>query len=78
MVILHFRFWPQEAKKNQKEFQEAFMRAINSAFWMELNMTLNILAFCISSLQNNCHFVFWILWELRPCLVSVGKNFVTL
>jgi len=37
------------------------MRAINYAFWIELNMTLKILTFCISSLQNSWHFVFWIL-----------------
>jgi hypothetical protein len=42
VVILHFGFWPQEAKKLQKEPQEALMRAINFAFWMKLNMTLKI------------------------------------
>jgi hypothetical protein len=36
-------------KKNPKKPQEAFMRAINSVFWIELNITLKILAFCILS-----------------------------
>jgi hypothetical protein len=54
MVILHFRFWPQEKKKKtQKEPQEVPMRIINSVFWMELKMTLKIFVFCISSLQSS-------------------------
>jgi len=43
MIILYFGFWPQEGKKKSpKEPQETLMRAINSAFWMELNITLKI------------------------------------
>jgi hypothetical protein len=47
VVILHFGFWPQKAKKNPKEPQEVLMRTINSAFWMKLNITL-----------KNYHFAF--------------------
>ena len=46
VVILCFEFWPQEVKKT-KEPQEALIRTINSAFWMELNITLKSLVFCI-------------------------------
>jgi hypothetical protein len=62
IVILHFGFWSQEAKKNQKSLkrQKKPKRASrghnegkNFAFWMELNITLKILAFCISSFQNS-------------------------
>jgi len=60
MVFLHFGFWTLEAKKSPKEPQEALMRAINSAFWMELNITLKILAFCIPSFQSSWHFAFCI------------------
>jgi len=59
VVILHFEFWPQEAKKPKKSPLEALMRTINSVFWMELNMTLKILAFCIPLFQNSWHFAFF-------------------
>jgi hypothetical protein len=36
------------------------MRIINSAFWVELNVTLKILVFYILSLQSSWHFTFWI------------------
>ena len=77
MVILHFEFWPQEAKKPQKEPQEAFVGAINSVFWMKLNMTLKILALCILSLQSSWHFAFWILWGTKHPLncLPISKNF---
>ena len=35
------------------------MRIINSAFWVELNVTLKILVFYILSLQSSWHFTFW-------------------
>jgi hypothetical protein len=35
--------------KNPKNAHEALMRAINSAFWMKINMTLKILTFFIPS-----------------------------
>jgi len=41
--ILNFGL--KRPKKNPKEPQEALMRAVNYVFWMELNMTLKILAF---------------------------------
>jgi len=43
-------------------------RAINSAFWMELNITLKILAFCIPSFQSSWHFAFCILWGTKHLL----------
>jgi hypothetical protein len=59
--ILHFRFWPQEAKKKPKS-QKALTHPIkNLAFWMELNTAMKILAFCISSFQSSWHFAFCIL-----------------
>ena len=47
-------FWilASRDQKNPKEPPKALMRAINSAFLMELNMTLKILVFCISSFQS--------------------------
>ena len=57
VVILYFGFWSHEAKKHQKEPQEALMRAV-TIFLMKLNMTLKILVFCISSLQSSWYFVF--------------------
>ena len=44
--------------KNPKESQEALMREINSTFWMELNITIKILAFYILSFQNSWYFTF--------------------
>jgi hypothetical protein len=35
VVILRFGFSLERKKKSSKEPQEAFMRAINSAFWMD-------------------------------------------
>jgi hypothetical protein len=60
-------FWilASRGQKTQKEPQEALMRTINSASWMELNMTLKILAICISSLQSSWHFAFYILWGTK-------------
>jgi len=68
VAILHFGFWSQEAKKSPNEPQEALMRAINSAFFMELNITLKILAFCIPSFQSSWHFAFY--GELNTPLVT--------
>jgi len=56
-------FWILEAKK--KNPQKNLMRAINSVFWMELNMTLKILAFCIPSFQSNWYFVFCIFFGTK-------------
>jgi hypothetical protein len=59
--ILHFGFWPQEAKKKAKR-QKALTHPIkNLAFWMELNTPIKILAFYISSFQSSWHFAFCIL-----------------
>jgi hypothetical protein len=46
-------------KKTQKKLQEVLMRAIKSAFWMELNMALKILAFCIPPFQNSLQESAW-------------------
>jgi hypothetical protein len=53
--ILHFGFWPQEAKKSQKALTHPIKKL---AFWMELNTQMKILAFCISSIQSSWHFAF--------------------
>jgi hypothetical protein len=64
-------FWilVSRGKKNSKEPLEALMRAINYVFWMEPNMTLKILAFCIPSFQSSWHFTFFL--ELNTPLISV-------
>ena len=44
----YYPFWilaSKDKKKSPKEPQEVIIRTINSAFWMELNITL---IFCIS------------------------------
>jgi hypothetical protein len=65
VVILHFGFWSQEAKKSPKEPQEAIMRAINSAFWMELNTTLK-------KVVGILHFAFHV--ELNMPYVIIGSK----
>jgi hypothetical protein len=63
-IILHFGFWPQEAKKAKK--QKALTHPMkNLAFWMELNKPMKILVFCISSFQSSWYFAFCIPWELN-------------
>jgi len=54
-------FWisTSRGRKNLKEPHEDLMRTINSVFWMELNMTLKILAFCIPLFQSSWHFAFF-------------------
>jgi hypothetical protein len=54
-------FWilASRGQNNPKEPHEALMRVINSAFWMELNMTLKILVVCILLFQSSWHFVFF-------------------
>jgi hypothetical protein len=52
-IILHFGFWPQEAKKRSKS-QKVLTHPIKIlAFWMELNTPMKILAFCILSFQSS-------------------------
>lgn len=51
------------------------MRAINSVFWMELNMILKILAFCISSFQSSWYFVFCIPWRTKQALKQGDSDF---
>ena len=69
-------FWilASRGQKKPKEPQEALMRAINSAFWMELNITLKILAFCIPSFQSSWHFAFCILWGTKHPLNEMAKT----
>jgi len=50
---------PKRASKGSHEGNK------NSAFWMELNMTLKILAFCIPSFQSSWHFTVCIFLELN-------------
>jgi len=83
MVILHFGFWPQEIKKAQKSLKRpkkpkrasrGQMRAINSAFWMELNIILKILVFCIPSFQSSWFLYFAFYGKLNTLLISLGKS----
>jgi hypothetical protein len=50
----HSSFWILASRGKKKSHKEALMRAINSAFWMKLNITLKILGFCIPSFQSSC------------------------
>jgi len=63
-------------KKISKEPLEALMRAINSAFWMKLNMTLKILAFYISSFQSSWYFAFYFLLELNTPKMKFHSMYV--
>jgi len=68
-------FWQ---KGSYSPFWIGLKRQKNSAFWMKVNMTLKILAFCISSLQSSWHFGFWILWGTKHpivCCVRIGISF---
>jgi hypothetical protein len=58
VVILHFEFSPQWTKKKPKGASRGSHEGnkfciLDSVFWMELNMTLKILPFCISSFQSS-------------------------
>ena len=58
-------FWilASRGQKNPKEPHEALMKTINSVFFMELNITLKILTFCISLFQSSWYFIFFAFYE---------------